>query len=135
MKNSAIIFKLPFPPSVNKIWNYSSKQVYLSKQTINFRDEVAIIARKQNVVLNIDSPVKVTVVLHPKNNRKRDLDNFGSKALFDALTHANVWKDDSIVKGIHLAWGDLSNKPYIDVAIQFYQNDWVKSIDQLLEID
>lgn len=37
--------------------------------------------------------------------RRRDLDNFGGKALLDALTHAGVWLDDSQVRSLSMRWG------------------------------
>ncbi|MCV5079210.1 RusA family crossover junction endodeoxyribonuclease, partial [Escherichia coli] len=43
------------------------------------------------------APASVEIVLFPPDNRIRDLDNY-NKALFDALTHAGVWEDDSQVK-------------------------------------
>ncbi len=46
----------------------------------------------------------MTLVLCPPDNRSRDLDNY-LKAIFDSLTHAGVWEDDSQVKKMAVEWG------------------------------
>ncbi len=56
--------------------------------------------------LRIGSGVAVAVTLHAPDNRRRDLDNFGGKALLDALTHAGVWLDDSQVRRLSMEWGE-----------------------------
>lgn len=56
--------------------------------------------------LRIGSGVVVSVTLHAPDNRRRDLDNFGGKALLDALTHAGVWLDDSQVRRLSMEWGE-----------------------------
>jgi crossover junction endodeoxyribonuclease RusA len=40
----------------------------------------------------------------PPDARRRDIDNY-NKALFDALTHAGIWEDDSQVKRMLVEWG------------------------------
>ncbi|EOC3440315.1 RusA family crossover junction endodeoxyribonuclease, partial [Escherichia coli] len=52
------------------------------------------------------APASVEIVLFPPDNRIRDLDNY-NKALFDALTHAGVWEDDSQVKRMLVEWGPV----------------------------
>jgi len=44
----------------------------------------------------IQGDVSVGMVLYPPDRRRRDLDNY-RKALWDALTHAGIWEDDSQV--------------------------------------
>lgn len=39
----------------------------------------------------------VGVQLYPPDRRVRDLDNFGTKSLLDALTHAGIIEDDSLI--------------------------------------
>jgi Holliday junction resolvase RusA-like endonuclease len=40
----------------------------------------------------------------PPDARRRDIDNY-NKALFDALTHAGIWEDDSQVQRMLVEWG------------------------------
>jgi crossover junction endodeoxyribonuclease RusA len=46
----------------------------------------------------------VEIILYPPDARRRDIDNY-NKALFDALTHAGIWEDDSQVQRMLVEWG------------------------------
>ena len=100
---------LPFPPSVNHYWNHrvigKTVSTYLTNAGRCFREAVAKAIVLCNGQFNLADPVWVDVTLHAPDARRRDLDNYGGKALLDALTCAGVWKDDSQVKVLHLAWG------------------------------
>lgn len=54
------------------------------------------------------------------DNRIRDLDNY-NKALFDALTHAGVWEDDSQVKRMLVEWGPVIPKGKVEITISKYE--------------
>lgn len=41
-----------------------------------------------------NGPVELHMVLFPPSRRRYDLDNF-RKAIYDAITHAGIWSDDS----------------------------------------
>ncbi|SUB72176.1 Crossover junction endodeoxyribonuclease rusA [Pluralibacter gergoviae] len=64
-------------------------------------------------------PVSVIVTLYPPDRRRRDLDNF-NKALFDALTRAGIWQDDSQIKRLLLEWGPIIPKGQVVVAISTF---------------
>lgn len=53
----------------------------------------------------------------PPDRRRRDIDN-GCKAVFDALTHAGVWKDDSQVKLMLSFFGEQVKGGAVKVLIQ-----------------
>lgn len=53
-------------------------------------------------------------------NRIRDLDNY-NKALFDALTHAGVWEDDSQVKRMLVEWGPVIPKGKVEITISKFE--------------
>jgi crossover junction endodeoxyribonuclease RusA len=46
-------------------------------------------------------PLAVTLRVHAPDRRARDLDNL-PKALLDALTHAGLWEDDSLIDELHI---------------------------------
>lgn len=55
-----------------------------------------------------------------QGNRIRDLDNY-NKALFDALTHAGVWEDDSQVKRMLVEWGPVIPEGKVEITISKYE--------------
>lgn len=73
-----LVLELPFPPSVNHYWRS----------------------------VRIGNATRTLISAHAPDNRRRDLDNFGGKALLDALTHAGVWLDDSQVRRLSMEWGE-----------------------------
>ena len=97
-----VTLTLPFPPSVNHYWRHhvigGRARVYISEEGKEFRRSVFILARG---VETMTRRVAVTVTLHAPDKRARDIDNYDGKALFDALTHAGVWKDDNQIDERH----------------------------------
>lgn len=99
--------RLPFPPSLNHYWRKDRNGMHISDEG---RKYVAII--QQLALLNgrgdterylrvyrTPEPkqrLKVRAVFFCPDNKKRDLDNM-FKVIFDCLTKAKVWDDDSQV--------------------------------------
>ena len=101
----SLTLDLPFPPTVNGYWrNIGDNRTIISKQGRIFRQEVAEIVMANRAAWKIAKPVCVFVTYSPPDRRVRDLDNY-AKALFDSLTHAGVWADDSQIREMHIAWG------------------------------
>ncbi len=69
---------------------------YIKAHGKKFRAAVEREVVEQVGYLNLCDPLYVEVVLYPPDKRRRDLDNY-MKPLLDALTHAQVWEDDSLV--------------------------------------
>lgn len=95
---------LPFPPSVNTYWRAPNKGSLAGRHLISAKGRqfqssacAAIIEQLRMLPKPSSSPASVEIILFPPDNRIRDLDNY-NKALFDALTHAGIWEDDSQVK-------------------------------------
>ncbi len=57
------------------------------------------------------------LVLYPPNRARRDLDNC-FKALFDALTHAGIWQDNSQVKQLSARWGEVTIGGKAEITIR-----------------
>lgn len=86
-------YQLPYPPTVNHIYQRSRNgRVFMDQRASAYREEVIWTIGKGHTTLLGDIAVRVDVFMPDK--RKRDLDNL-CKSLFDAMTHAGVWKDDS----------------------------------------
>lgn len=103
---------LPWPPSTNHTWGKATDKrtgkprVYLTRDARIFRKSVATMVMGAKFGWPIVGPVEVKVTLCPPDNRKRDEDNFAGKALFDAMTQAGVWRDDSQIRRKVVEWGD-----------------------------
>ena len=85
---------LPFPPSTNTVWRNVKGRTLLSRKGREFRKTVGRMVGEQHQGKPLESRLAVTVTLFPPDRRKRDIDNYGGKALLDALTHAQLWVDD-----------------------------------------
>lgn len=87
---------LPYPPSVNKYYRHPTRGALAGRHLISregraYRQHVYLLAiRSEPLTGRLD----VQINLQPPDRRKRDIDNT-QKALFDALTHAGIWVDDS----------------------------------------
>mgnify|MGYP000936341889 CR=1 FL=1 len=88
---------LPFPPSVNHYYVKTKRGVFISKKGREFRAEVIQCIHDQvGLVGTITDRILVEIVLYPPDRRARDVDNY-NKPLLDAITHAMLWEDDSII--------------------------------------
>lgn len=107
-----MILELPWPPSVNHYWGervvYSKKakkhivHKYIAERGVKFRKDVMDICLVQHAInKRLQGSLSTKIELYPPRNFRYDQDNF-QKALFDALTHAGVYGDDSQVDDNHV---------------------------------
>lgn len=96
-----LIMTLPFPVSVNTYYRHNRGITHISKNGKAFRDAVATAAAlygerapEGRLVIGVD--------LFPPDKRTRDIDNYGGKSLLDALVHAKVIEDDSLVDELRI---------------------------------
>ena len=116
---------LPYPPSVNHYWMHTGRGCYLGKRGKIFRAEVAFLAHATwgDMVLPFTGRLSITIVAHPPDNRRRDVDNI-LKALLDALQHAGVYKDDNQVKLLTVGMGDVDKaNPRVVVSFSGVPNN------------
>lgn len=86
--------ELPYPPSVNHYWRYTSRGLFVGKRGKRYRVDVrAAILQQCGLVKPLEGSLSVSVDLYPPDRRKRDLDN-PMKALLDSLAHAGIYGDD-----------------------------------------
>jgi len=113
---------LPFPPSVNGYWRSTKQGMKISASGRSFRINAfaAVVKQLKRVPQPITVGVEVTVILCPPDKRRRDLDNY-QKALFDSLTHARVWADDSQIKRFTVEWGEITKGGKAEVTITEFQ--------------
>lgn len=96
-------FNLPFPPSFNHAWRVVARRIVLSEEARNYAIKVVNALPKGRPEM-IRGPVAVIVMLHPPKRmgaRVWDAAN-REKLLFDCLTKAKVWWDDSQVHDLRM---------------------------------
>lgn len=100
-----ITFVLPFPPSMNTYWRNLNGRTLLSAKGRKYKNDVAYAVYEQlkKKPVPIAANVAVKIEFYPPNNIRRDMDNY-FKALFDSLTTAGVWVDDTQIKRIESEW-------------------------------
>ena len=91
-----IEFRIPWPPSLNTYYVCIHGRKVLSKKGRIYAQEVKRLANDDGFNYGIGCEVFVGIKLAPPKNCVWDGDNY-TKAIFDALTKAGVWKDDSLV--------------------------------------
>jgi crossover junction endodeoxyribonuclease RusA len=100
---------LPYPPSVNSYWRSvrvgNRNQVLVSKAGRDFQHQVRLVVLIARAVKQYSGRLIVEVMLHPADNRKRDIDNC-LKSLLDALGHAGVYLDDSQIDKLTVTRGE-----------------------------
>ena len=118
---------LPFPPSVNTYWRAPNKGPLAGRHLVSadgrkFQSAAcaAIIEQLRRLPKPSTEQAAVEIILYPPDARRRDLDNY-NKALFDALTHAGVWEDDSQVKRMLVEWGPIVPKGRVEITICKYE--------------
>ena len=117
-----IELKLPWPPSVNSLWRKFGNRVILSARARQYYTTLAsllVVARAKGDIpkQSIGEQVAVCMVLHPPENRRRDIDNY-TKAVFDGLTKGRFWDDDKLVRREHKEWGEAVPGGVIIVRVE-----------------
>lgn len=101
LEREVVELTLPFPPSVNHYWRRLGNRYFISEDGQSFRAAVGNIVLAESLTNGLrpfQCHVEMEVDLHPPDNRRRDVDNFGGKAIGDSLKHAGLYLDDSQIK-------------------------------------
>jgi crossover junction endodeoxyribonuclease RusA len=93
-----VILELPYPPSVNTYWRNLNGRTLISKAGRTYRTNTLALLHGTPT---ITGRVRVSIIAHPPDKRRRDLDNL-PKAALDALTHASVIEDDSMIDDLRI---------------------------------
>ena len=97
---------LPWPPSVNTYWRHPSRGKLVGRSLISekgraYRREIVQLALVHRWCNFGEQRLAVTIKASAPDKRVRDLDNI-PKALLDALVHAGVLEDDSLIDELHI---------------------------------
>ncbi len=118
----SITLLLPLPPSGNSYYSYTSpvkhKVIkYICAEGKIFREKVNKYVKENNFNIQANVRLRVEVILSYPTKRAQDLDN-RMKALLDALTHAEVWLDDSLIDDLRIIRGPIQKPGVCIVKIQ-----------------
>lgn len=94
---------LPWPPSVNHYWRMWQGRMVIGTKGREYRKAVSDLVMIHKGTRSIEGKVKMTIEAFRPDNRRRDLDNL-LKAVLDALGHAGVYHDDSLVVDLRIYW-------------------------------
>lgn len=112
---------LPFPPSLNSYYGHTRYgQFYIRKKGELYRIAIYRAVRAQVGRILFEDPVAVFLTFNPPVRclEPWDLDNY-KKALFDALTMCNFWRDDSLVHEDHSFKGEWGGKGSVDLRLEY----------------
>ncbi len=104
--------RLPFPPSVNHYWRHvqlgKRRATLISAAGRKYQTDVfaEVLLAKATAAVHPEGRVAVYVLLRMPDRRRRDIDNF-LKSLLDAITSANVWRDDSQIDLLTIERGEV----------------------------
>jgi crossover junction endodeoxyribonuclease RusA len=123
---NVINITLPWPPTVNTYFSHvimgkGIKQrvvTIVGKKGKEYQRHAACELLRQRVVLTgLEERLSVHIKAYPPDRRKRDLDNL-PKGVLDALTKAEVWRDDSQIDDLHITRGHIVKGGLLEITIQ-----------------
>jgi crossover junction endodeoxyribonuclease RusA len=114
-----IILDLPFPNSTNTHWRHARGRHYVSPQGVAFRNLVKTEVERCSLKAP-DGRLELSVMLYPPDKRRRDLDNFGTKSLLDALTFSGLIEDDSLIDRLLIERGAVVKGGKCRIYLQPY---------------
>ena len=123
-----ITLELPFPPSNNQYYRKMNNRMVISKKGRDYKQRIINIIDMYGLNASpIDYPINVRIELHEPDKRTRDSDNF-LKGMFDGLTNAKFWTDDSLVAEHSVR---LMGKSMYPRAVLFIEPDVQNSFESL----
>ncbi|MBN2583678.1 MAG: RusA family crossover junction endodeoxyribonuclease [Planctomycetes bacterium] len=92
-----MILNLPYPPSINHYWRRVGPRTLISREGRTFRTNVcALLGGGGPRKPPAGGRIALCMDAFPPDRRRRDLDNI-QKPVLDALEHAGVYEDDSLI--------------------------------------
>lgn len=117
-----VVLELKYPPSINHYWRMGNHRIYLSEEGRRYKSIVAGIVRCARVQ-PFTSDVSLKIEAYPPDRRRRDLDNI-QKAVWDALTDAGLYEDDSQVKHVEAWMLEPLERGKVIVTVDDFSSGW-----------
>lgn len=108
---------LDFPPSLNHMWRQHGRHRPLSEAGRRYRKHVAEAIEHCESRLPLQGRLSVSIMLHRKDRRKYDIDNY-AKAVLDSLQHAGVFADDEAVDELVIKRGSIEKHGMCVVQVE-----------------
>lgn len=115
-----LTFELPWPPSVNTYWRRNGHVYFISKAGKDYRSTTTAIIKALQLGAPVTDRLSMTVIASAPDRRRRDLDNI-LKSLFDSLTHAGVYEDDSQIDQLQV-WREAPGHGRVIVTVKTLVN-------------
>lgn len=87
---------LPLPPSLGTLYKKWRNRVVLSPEGKQYKKDIFYQVKSFSGKIDAKDKLSVDLILVFPDHRRRDTDNY-RKILFDSLTYAHIWHDDSQV--------------------------------------
>lgn len=112
---------LPLPPSKNNWHHPVSKgplagRMLLTKEARAYKNTIAELAMIKRFRFGTDKPLKITVLVCPRDKRVIDCHNYTGQ-LFDALQEAHVFEDDNQLEEVSVLLGPVFGGGRIFVSL------------------
>lgn len=118
ISTDAYTIELPYPPSVNTYWrNIGRGRTIVSKNGRDYHVAVMTAVLVAGRPHTFKGRLAVEALVCCPDLRRRDLDNV-QKAVFDSLTKARVYEDDSQIDDLHVIRGKVCKPGKVVVSIR-----------------
>ena len=109
---------LPYPTVTgNHVWKHTTKgKHYITTKGRDYFADVKMAVQMQGAHVGVDQDIRVQCLLYPPDRRRRDMDN-AWKVIADALTKANVWADDALIRSLLIEWMEPTKGGKVIVSI------------------
>jgi Holliday junction resolvase RusA-like endonuclease len=117
---NAITIKIPFPPSVNRLWNTTKTgRMHRTPKYREWQEEAGWVVREQVRGKSISGEYTIEIIAVKPDKRRRDLGNL-EKAISDLLQEVGVIEDDYLCQEIFICWAESG--PECSVTIRKYED-------------
>lgn len=111
-----VVIKLPYPPSLNTLYKWSPKGIYMSTEGKRYKNYVGLYVRSLNITpFDKDDDISMTILAYPKDNRVRDISNI-EKLVGDSLKTI-LFPDDRQIKILHMEMREKRTDSHIEVTV------------------
>ena len=108
-------FSMPYPPSVNGMYNRSPHGVFVKEKVKQYKKEVYFTLRNKIICFE-DASVFLDISIYPPDKRERDIDNI-LKVTFDCIQLLTIVNRDSQIQDLAVHRKFVIEKGRIDLII------------------